>query len=108
MNQIAGLNEESINAFCLEIQDYIERFQVLFNQFDQAMNDAKTVFSDEVSNVFFEKYAILQKSYDIVKKNLFGYIDDFQKAITTYKNLDELSSSKLNAATIEVLERGDL
>lgn len=108
MSEISGLSEDKVRALCLDIQDCIEQFHILFNRIDEVMNHTAISFQGELSSKFKEKYRLLSSSYNVVEQNLWNYIDDFQNVIKAYQNQDVQNATIIQNATVEVLEEGEI
>ena len=78
---VVGFNEEKMNKLIIEIFDYANKVNKIFNQANELIENTKTFYDCESGNKFREKYMTLSDNYKIINQNILSYA----KELTTVK-----------------------
>ncbi|MBQ7104366.1 MAG: hypothetical protein IJN90_00730 [Bacilli bacterium] len=97
-----SIKEEKVKNICLDIQSYLINIQKSLNGIDDIVDDSKKYYNDDTSSFFVEKKNNFMISKNNIITNISSYIDEYNNAITKFKDYDSsISDSSLNKNEIE-------
>ena len=76
-----GINEARIDKLIMEIFDYANRVNKIFNQADDLIEKSKAFYDCDSGRKFREKYVSLSDNYRTINQNLLSYA----RELTTVK-----------------------
>lgn len=97
MEDLISINEEGLDKLAIDIYDYSERINNIFNQIDDLMFQSKTCFDCYVCDEIYEKYSELKASIDNVKTNISSYSTDLIKVKISFRNHADVLLNEIDA-----------
>ena len=93
MEDLISINEEGLDKLALNIYDYSERINNIFNQIDDLMVQSKEYFDCQVNNDIYIKYQNIKDSIKNVKLNISSYSSDLIKVKNVFRNNAQIISN---------------
>jgi len=100
MEKVAGVHEQRINTLTLEIHDYAERINVIYNQLRDLTHETNMYFKSELGNEFRKKCNLSLDEFSKINKNILNYAQSLVNAKSKFNRIDD--------AAIAILRRTDV
>lgn len=102
------MNEQMIDKMILDIYDYADRINSIFNSIEDIIVGSSNYFVDDVANDFRYKFEQLKLNFPIVNYNIKSYADDLVKVkrsfSTATSDLTNIVKKKTNEVSIDDIE----
>ena len=95
MEDLILINEEGLDKLALNIYDYSERINNIFNQIDDLMIQSKEYFDCQLNNDIYLKYQGIRESIKNIKLNISSYSTDLIKVKTVFRNNAQVISGDI-------------
>lgn len=83
--KVSGVNEAGIDKLALEIIDYADKLNKVFNQLQILVDNTNSYFNSESGDVFRKNMKIHSENYKVLNQNILNYASDFVKVKEFYK-----------------------
>lgn len=88
LNDKMGINESKINNLMLDIYDYEEQINALFDKITDIMEKSNNSFQSDNADDLRKKYRDFSINYTNIKNNIHDYSDDLSKVKNMYTKKD--------------------
>ncbi len=95
----AGINEARLSKLKIEINDYAQRINNVFQCIGDLVDGTKLYFDCESGNLFRDHFDSLKENFAIVNQNILSYTEDLSKVEINYRKsiggaVDEIFMNK--------------
>lgn len=84
----AGISETGISKLCVSINSYALKLKKSLDEIDDLVEDSKSYFAGELSDVFTIKLNSIMNYKTQVKDNVLSYVDDYNTVVSKFKTID--------------------
>lgn len=95
-NSIVGVNENSVKALILQIDEYREKIQSLTYDLEDLQIKTCAVLNIDGANNVNQKYNMLKNMFQVVQTNLTSYQSDLNHVVKQYTQASLNSLDTLN------------
>lgn len=95
MEDLISINEDGLDKLALNIYDYSEKINNIFNQIDDLMVQSKDYFDCQLNNDIRIKYQNIKDSIKNVKSNISSYSTDLIKVKNAFRNNAEIIANDI-------------
>ena len=85
-DKIIGINETRLEKLTLEIIDYADKINKIFNQLQLLLDETNKCFITSEGNEFRKKFQNQLYNYQTINQNILSYVGDLVKVKEIYKN----------------------
>lgn len=103
---VAGVNEQKMENLALDIIEYANRLNKIFNRIQLITDETKNSFISDQGDLFRKKLENQSNYYQIVNQNILSYANDIIKVNNKYKFGVKQIADSINVVE-SINERGE-
>ena len=96
MEDIRGINESKIDLLVIELSDYADKINKIFNDTDDIMQKVKSSYNSNSALAFLSSYNNLSSNYHTINQNIIGYAKDLVNIKKIYKAKTQTIADDIN------------
>ena len=89
--EMVGVNQDYLIYTANKLRDYLSIVEDRFNKIDDIMSNNNQYYKSASAEVFCSRYDDFKQNYKIIKTNLMSYIDDLDRTVNHYVQIDSLA-----------------
>ena len=93
---VVGISEEKIDKLIIEITEYANKINKIFNQASELVDKTKTYYISESGDKFREKYLEFSDNYKTFNQNILSYAKELTVVKKKYSSSTEQIIANLN------------
>lgn len=91
MNKIVGIDKEKLKKIILNIYEYRDKINTIFNDVEYLIDETKQYYDSDDGDYFRQKLSQLCSNRSVVLSNIKSYCEDLEKVIHNFeKNEDSI------------------
>lgn len=104
-SRLAGINEDKIDRLILDIYDYADKVNSIFNRIDELVDSTKDFYNCESAELFRNKFLEFKQNFKVVNENILGYAGEITSAKNNYKKRESEMVMQVNRYKTAVEEK---
>lgn len=102
MEDLVSINEEGLDKLALNIYDYTERINFIFNRINDLMIQSRDCFECELGYSIVNRFQDIMDSMKNVKLNISSYSDELMMVKKNFRNKAEIISGDVKKHSVDI------
>lgn len=99
---VVGVNEKGIHALLLEIDDYLEKIQMICNNLEDLANEVPHFLHTEGNISMQNHFDFFKESFRVMRDNFLSYKNDLQEVVNQYKKVSSQTAEMFYQAQTRI------